>query len=79
MLIMITIGGMGSLWGALIGSAVIVVSGEFFREMVPRILPGAAGEMEHIAYGVILVGILLFMPRGLASAPDLVKRWRTRI
>jgi branched-chain amino acid transport system permease protein len=79
MLIMITIGGMGSLWGALMGSALIVISGEFFRDMVPRILPGAAGEMEHIAYGVILVLILLFMPRGLASAPSLVKRWRTRI
>lgn len=79
MLIMITIGGMGSLWGALIGSAVIVLSGEFFRGIVPKILPNAAGEMEHIAYGMILVLILLFMPAGLVSAPDALKRWRTRI
>jgi branched-chain amino acid transport system permease protein len=76
MLIMITIGGMGSLWGAMIGSAVIVLSGEFFRDIVPKVLPGAAGEMEHIAYGLILVLILLFMPRGLMSAPDLMRRLR---
>ena len=69
MLIMVTIGGMGSLWGAVIGSTVIVLSGEFFRDVVPRIIPGAAGEMEHIAYGIILVLILLFMPQGLVSAP----------
>jgi len=79
MLIMITIGGMGSLWGAMVGSAVIVLSGEFFRDIVPKVLPGAAGEMEHIAYGMILVLILLFMPAGLVSAPDALKRWRARI
>lgn len=73
MLIMVTIGGMGSLWGAVIGSTIIVLSGEFFREFVPRLIPGAAGEMEHIAYGVILVLILIFMPQGLVSAPAFIK------
>ena len=78
MLIMITIGGMGSLWGAIVGSAVLVLCGEFFREAIPRIIPGAAGEMEHIAYGLVLVLILLFMPRGLVSAPDLIRGLRRR-
>jgi branched-chain amino acid transport system permease protein len=79
MLIMITIGGMGSLWGAVIGSAVIVLSGEFFRDALPKLIPGAAGEMEFIAYGIILVLILLFMPQGLVSAPALIKRVSDRI
>ncbi len=79
MLIMITIGGMGSLWGAVIGPAVIVLSGEFFRDVLPKLIPGAAGEMEYIAYGIILVLILLFMPQGLVSAPALLKRASARI
>jgi len=74
MLIMITIGGMGSLWGSIIGSTVIVLSGEFFREFIPKLIPGAAGEMEHISYGMLLVLILLFMPQGLVSAPSLIAR-----
>ena len=78
MLIMVTIGGMGSLWGAIIGAAVIVLSGEIFREVVPLIIPGAAGEMEMIAYGLILILILLFMPRGLASAPTLIRNRRMK-
>ena len=79
MLIMITIGGMGSLWGAVIGSTVIVLSGEFFRDALPKLIPGATGEMEFIAYGIILVLILLFMPQGLVSAPALLKRVSDRI
>ena len=79
MLIMITIGGMGSLWGAVIGPAVIVLSGEFFRDVLPKLIPGAAGEMEYIAHGIILVLILLFMPQGLVSAPALLKRASARI
>jgi len=79
MLIMVTIGGMGSLWGAIIGSCVIVISGELFRELVPRLIPGATGEMEMIAHGLILILILLFMPRGLVSAPALIKGWGAKI
>jgi branched-chain amino acid transport system permease protein len=76
---MITIGGMGSLWGAVIGSLVVVLSGEFFRDVLPKLIPGAEGEMEYIAYGMILVLILLFMPQGLVSAPALLKRASARI
>jgi branched-chain amino acid transport system permease protein len=79
MLIMVTIGGMGSLWGAPIGSGVVVLSGEFFRGVLPKLIPGAAGEMENIAYGMILVLILLFMPRGLVSAPAFFRSVRARM
>jgi len=78
MLIMVTIGGMGSLWGAIIGACVIILVGELFRELVPRLVQGAAGEIEIIAYGLILVLILLFMPRGLVSAPALFKGWAAK-
>ena len=76
LLIIVTIGGMGSLWGAIIGSVVIVLSGELFRSVIPKILPlsGAAGQTEIIAYGLLLIIILLVLPRGLVSAGQPVKR-----
>jgi branched-chain amino acid transport system permease protein len=81
LLIMVTIGGMGSLWGALIGPAVVVMAGEFFRSVVPKLFnsQGASGEVEIIAYGLLLIIILLVMPQGLASAPRvLYRRWDRR-
>jgi branched-chain amino acid transport system permease protein len=67
LLIIVCIGGMESLWGAILGTALIIISGEFFREFLPRLIPGAAGAMEVIVYGMILILVLLFMPRGLVS------------
>jgi branched-chain amino acid transport system permease protein len=80
LLIIVTIGGMGSLWGALIGSIVIVLSGELFRSVLPKIipLPGAVGQTEIIAYGLLLIVILLVLPRGLVSAGAPIKGWVTR-
>lgn len=81
LLIMVTIGGMGSLWGAIIGPAVIVIAGELFRSVIPKIIrsPGASGEVELVAYGVLLIVILLVMPQGLVSAPDAVRRGLRRL
>jgi branched-chain amino acid transport system permease protein len=80
LLIIVTIGGMGSLWGALIGSIVIVLSGELFRSVIPKIipLPGAVGQTEIIAYGLLLIVILLVLPRGLVSAGTPIKGWVAR-
>jgi len=54
MIIITTIGGMGSLWGALIGSCVIVISGEVFREVVPRLIPPAAAKAQQGEYAKVL-------------------------
>ena len=61
-LTMIVIGGLGSLTGAVIGSA--VVTG------VPEVLRGIA-EYRILAYGLLLVLFMMFLPGGLA---DLVPR-----
>lgn len=79
MLIMVTIGGMGSLWGAITGSCLVILSGELFREVIPKLIPGASGEMQMIAYGLILILTLLFMPLGLVSAPTFFKSWAMKI
>jgi branched-chain amino acid transport system permease protein len=38
---------------------------EILRTQLRRLIPGAQGELELIAFGLILVLIMLFMPEGL--------------
>ena len=53
---MVVIGGMASIWGALLGAAVIT--------LLPEVLHGFA-EYEMIVYGLVLMLIMIFMPQGL--------------
>jgi branched-chain amino acid transport system permease protein len=74
-LIMVVIGGTGSVWGGLIGAAVYVCLGELLKEMVPMFIPNAGGEFEIVFFGLLLVIILIYMPDGLScSIPKAIKR-----
>ena len=65
------VGGMGTLWGPVLGAAVLHALGEATRNLFGT-LPG----LNLVIYGVVLVGIVLFMPRGLAGlGPALRARW----
>jgi branched-chain amino acid transport system permease protein len=66
--IMVVVGGMGSIWGTLFGSALITLLPEWIE---------ALENYKDIVHGLILVLILLFMPRGLVSG--IVEMVRTRI
>jgi len=56
--IMVVIGGMGSLWGSLAGAAFVTV--------LPHLL-GTLEDSKDIIYGLIVVAILLVLPRGLIA------------
>jgi branched-chain amino acid transport system permease protein len=63
--IMVVIGGMGSLWGSLAGAAFVTV--------LPHLL-GPLEEYKDILHGLIVVVVLLVLPRGLlAGLVDLAK------
>jgi branched-chain amino acid transport system permease protein len=53
---MVVIGGMASVWGALLGAAVLT--------LLPEVLHGFA-EYEMIVFGLILMVVMIFMPQGL--------------
>jgi branched-chain amino acid transport system permease protein len=53
---MVVIGGMASVWGALLGAAVLT--------LLPEVLHGFA-EYEMIIFGLILMVVMIFMPQGL--------------
>jgi branched-chain amino acid transport system permease protein len=71
LVIMVVVGGLGSVWGTLFGASFITV------------LPHFLGFLEtymDIIHGVILVVILLFLPQGFVTGlVDIIRiRWARR-
>jgi len=65
--LMSVIGGLRSVFGAIIGAAAVVALGQFLSIEVPKILPSARGDFQAFFFGIILVAILVNMPEGLVS------------
>jgi branched-chain amino acid transport system permease protein len=64
LIIMITLGGMHSLWGAMIGAILIaLLSFEWLHHF---------GEWEIVVYGLVLLIVTIFFPQGLAGLPKMV-------
>lgn len=66
-IIMAVLGGLRSPWGAFLGAGLMIGVREGLREIMPVFVAGVTGAYELIAYGVILIIVLLFLPRGLVS------------
>ena len=64
-LLMVIIGGSGSIFGVMIGVVILTLVPEFARE---------AAQFETIIYGAVLVFSLLFLPGGLWSLRHYVSR-----
>jgi branched-chain amino acid transport system permease protein len=67
LLIMIVVGGMYSIWGAVWGSILIAFLSLEWLEMFK--------EFEVLAYGVILLLVTIFLPNGLVGLPAQVMGW----
>ncbi len=64
--IMVVVGGMGSIWGTLLGAALITLLPEWIE---------ALDTYKDIIHGLILVLILLFLPQGLVTGiVDMVRK-----
>jgi branched-chain amino acid transport system permease protein len=61
---MVVVGGMASIWGALIGTVIIDAISEILI-LLSEYIPGLQGDIDTIVYGAILVLIVMFMPEGL--------------
>jgi branched-chain amino acid transport system permease protein len=67
LLIMIALGGMHNLWGALIGACLIsFLSYEWLHYFE---------EFEVIVYGAILLLVIIYLPNGLTGVPEIIKGW----
>lgn len=65
--LMSVIGGIRSLWGAVIGAAVVVALGQILQTVVPLVLPSARGDFQSFFLGIILIAMLILLPRGIAG------------
>lgn len=68
----VIVGGLRSVWGALIGAIVVTALEIGMTSLLPLIIPGAGGEIQQIVYGLLLVLVLLFLPNGIAP---IVAKW----
>ena len=60
------IGGTGSLFGPVLGSLVLVVAVEVLRRFA---------EYQSIAYSLLLLVVIMFLPRGAISLPEVILFW----
>lgn len=65
LLIMVLIGGLASLRGAVLGAAFIVLVPELLHEFEGLIPGGSQPALRPMAFGLLLVFVMLFEPRGL--------------
>jgi branched-chain amino acid transport system permease protein len=72
---MSAVGGMASIWGAALGVSFFFVIKEVLRARMHQLLRGAGGEHELIAYGVILIIVMIFVPGGLSSGGVSAFNW----
>ena len=73
-LFMAVLGGVGSVWGAFLGSAVVRLVEDELQVLLPKLI-GTSGNYETIVFGVVLVAVLKYAPDGLWS---FVGRWRPK-
>jgi branched-chain amino acid transport system permease protein len=64
LLSMIVVGGMGTVWGPLLGAALLMIADEGMREF---------GDWRDIGLGLVLAVFVILLPRGLAGL-----RWRRK-
>jgi branched-chain amino acid transport system permease protein len=62
-LTMLIVGGMGTLIGPVIGAAFLVILPEISRFLM---------EYRELVYGLILIGVILFRPEGIAGIPGII-------
>lgn len=69
-LTMVLLGGSGNLWGPIIGTVLIFVMFELLQPL---------GQAQMAIYGLIIMGVMLFMPRGIAGGLQQLFERRRRV
>ena len=76
-LFMAVLGGVGHVWGAFLGAAVVRVIEDELQVLLPQLI-GTSGNFEIIVFGIVLVAVLKFAPDGLWSFAGRWSRPRPR-
>jgi branched-chain amino acid transport system permease protein len=63
---MIVVGGMGTIWGPLVGAAILMVADEALKEV---------SDFRNIGLGLLLAAFVVLLPQGVVGA---LGRFRSR-
>ncbi len=69
LVVMVVLGGLGRLYGAVIGATILTV--------LPQLLT-AFEEYETLIFGLIIIAIMIFMPKGIVSLWDKILEFKER-
>ncbi len=75
-LCMVVLGGLGNIYGAVAGAAILVALGEVLRELLP--LLGLPMETRFMFYGLVMVFMMRRLPAGLLPIPAMAARMRSQ-
>ena len=70
-LFMAVLGGVGQVWGALLGAGVVKIVEDQLQLLLPKLI-GTSGNFELIVFGLVLIAVLKYAPDGLWT---LVGKW----
>jgi branched-chain amino acid transport system permease protein len=76
--VMVVIGGMASIWGAVIGAGTMTMLGEWLRDLGTQTdkYGDKFAQFDIIAHGLILILVMIFLPNGIfCTLRDAVMRW----
>ncbi|HHY72368.1 MAG TPA: branched-chain amino acid ABC transporter permease [Bacillus bacterium] len=73
-LAMVVLGGSISIWGAVVGSLLITLIGIIVK-ILGEYIPFITSDFEHVLYGLILMAVVIFLPKGLF--PTVVQVFRS--
>lgn len=81
-IIMIVIGGMGSMTGAIIGAVVVTLLPELLRELPPVDIPGFGvvnfADLRLVIFALILILTMIFRPQGIFGTKEFGLSWLKR-
>jgi len=70
LVLMVVLGGVGSVWGGLLGAGIVTILGEALRKF---------GHYDIIVFGTILMIVIIFFPQGIAGELSrLYRAWMGR-
>ncbi len=80
LVLMSVIGGLRTLWGAIVGATVVVGLSHILQSAIPALIaqvqkivpwfPSAHGDFESFFFGVLLIAMLILVPRGIMGRAE---------
>ena len=62
---MLVVGGIGRIWGPLLGAGLLMVADEFFKEF---------SDLRNVGLGLVVLLFMIFLPEGVAGAIESVSK-----